>query len=225
MKQLDQKNILILGLGASGLALARWCARCGARVTVADTRATPPQLQALLSSVSTATFVHGEMNESLLAAATYDMVLKSPGLSPAAVAGVINAAQARGIACGNELSLFAQALADLKEERGYAPQVIGITGTNGKTTVTSLTGQLVQRAGKSVAVAGNIGPTLLDTLAEQLDRKPEEPDGDAASALPEVWVLELSSFQLDRVTNFEPAVATVLNVTQDHMDWHETLPA
>ena len=225
MKQLDQKNILILGLGASGLALARWCARCGARVTVADTRITPPQLQALLSSVSTATFVHGQMTEALLAAATYDMVLKSPGLSPAAVAGVINAAQARGIACGNELSLFAQALADLKEERGYVPQVIGITGTNGKTTVTSLTGQLVQRAGKSVAVAGNIGPTLLDTLAEQLDRKPEEPDGDAASALPEVWVLELSSFQLDRVTNFEPAVATVLNVTQDHMDWHETLSA
>jgi UDP-N-acetylmuramoylalanine--D-glutamate ligase len=227
MKQLDQKNILILGLGASGLALARWCVRCGAQVTVADTRAAPPQLPTLQSAVPAAKFVNAEMNEALLATAAYDLVLKSPGLSPASMAGLIGVAEARGIACGNELSLFAQALADLKEERGYTPQVIGITGTNGKTTVTSLTGQLVQRAGKSVAVAGNIGPTLLDTLIEKLDEKLDEKRGDvdAMPALPDVWVLELSSFQLDRVTNFEPTVATVLNVTQDHMDWHETLAA
>jgi UDP-N-acetylmuramoylalanine--D-glutamate ligase len=225
MKQLDQKNILVLGLGASGLALARWCVRCGAQVTVADTRATPPQLPALQSAVPAANFINAEMNEALLATVAFDLVLKSPGLTPANVAGVIGSAEAQGIACGNELSLFAQALADLKEERGYAPQVIAITGTNGKTTVTSLTGQLVQRAGKSVAVAGNIGPTLLDTLMEKLDEKREDADVDAVSALPEVWVLELSSFQLDRVTNFEPTVATVLNVTQDHMDWHETLAA
>ena len=225
MKQLDQKNILVLGLGASGLALARWCVRCGAQVTVADTRPAPPQLQALQSAVPAATFVSAEMTDALLATSAYDLVLKSPGLSPASVAGVIRAAEAQGIACGNELSLFAQALADLKEERGYAPQVIAITGTNGKTTVTSLTGQLVQRAGKSVAVAGNIGPTLLDTLMEMLDEKRESADVDAVPGLPEVWVLELSSFQLDRVTNFEPTVATVLNVTQDHMDWHETLAA
>ncbi|MGH8804150.1 MAG: Mur ligase family protein [Polaromonas sp.] len=218
MKQLAQKNILVLGLGASGLALARWCVRWGAQVTVADTRAAPPQLEALHTSVPAARFVNAEMNEALLATAAFDMVLKSPGLSPASVAGVITAAEARGIACGNELSLFAQALADLKEDRAYAPRVIGITGTNGKTTVTSLTAQLVQRAGKSVAVAGNIGPTLLDTLAEKLDAQ-------VLSALPDVWVLELSSFQLDRVTNFEPSVATVLNITQDHLDWHETLPA
>ena len=218
MKHLAQKNILVLGLGASGLALARWCARCGAKVTVADTRATPPQLQALRASVPAATFINAEMTEALLASAAFDLVLKSPGLSPASVAGVITAAVARGIACGNELSLFAQALADLKEDQAYVPQVIGITGTNGKTTVTSLTGQLVQRAGKSVAVAGNIGPTLLDTLAEKLDEKLK------GHALPDVWVLELSSFQLDRIDNFEPTVATVLNVTQDHLDWHETLP-
>lgn len=219
MKQLAKKNILVLGLGASGLALARWCARCGAQVTVADTRAAPPQLQALHASVPAATFIHAEMSEALLATTEFDLVLKSPGLSPASLAGVIGAAEARGIACGNELSLFAQALADLKEDQAYTPQVVGITGTNGKTTVTSLTGQLVQRAGKSVAVAGNIGPTLLDTLTEKLDEKLK------GQALPDVWVLELSSFQLDRVDNFEPTVATVLNVTQDHLDWHGTLPA
>ncbi len=215
MKNLVNKNILVLGLGASGLALARWCVRNGAQVTVADTRAAPPQLQALRGSLPSVTFVHSPMDEALFASAAFDMVLKSPGLSPASVAAVIHAAEARGTARGNELSLFAQALADLKEERAYAPQVIGITGTNGKTTVTSLTGQLIARAGKSVAVAGNIGPTLLDTLTQQLD----------APVLPEVWVLELSSFQLDSVSNFEPTVAVVLNITQDHLDWHETFPA
>ena len=221
MKNLAQKNILVLGLGASGLALARWCARCGAHVTVADTRPAPPQLAALQASVPAAKFVTALMDEALLAGAAFDLVLKSPGLSPASVSGVMAAAKAHGIPCGNELSLFAQALADLKEDQAYAPKVIGITGTNGKTTVTSLAGQLIQRAGKSVAVAGNIGPTLLDTLTEKLDQHL----GDEALDLPEVWVLELSSFQLDGVNNFEPTAATVLNITQDHLDWHETLPA
>ena len=222
MKNLAQKNILILGLGSSGLALARWCIRCGARVTVADTRSAPPELAALQALLSSVVFVHAEMNEALLAISDFDMVLKSPGLSPASIVAVSTAAQARGIPCGNELSVFAEALADLKQDHGYTPQLIAITGTNGKTTVTSLTGQLVERAGKSVAVAGNIGPSLLDTLAEKLDETPL--DGDAP-AWPEVWVLELSSFQLDKVHNFEPTVATTLNISQDHLDWHETLCA
>ncbi|MDR2852592.1 MAG: hypothetical protein LBV61_06010, partial [Burkholderiaceae bacterium] len=100
-------------------------------------------------------------------------------------------------------------------ETGYAPAILAVTGTNGKTTVTSLTGLLVERAGKSVAVAGNIGPTLLDTLSERID----------ANALPEVWVLELSSFQLDSANGFEPTAATVLNITQDHLDWHGSMAA
>jgi UDP-N-acetylmuramoylalanine--D-glutamate ligase len=212
MKNLADKNILVLGLGHSGLALARWSARCGAQVTVVDTRAEPPQLAAMRASVPSARFIHAEMDASLLDDAPFKMMLKSPGLSPASVAAVTAAAVARGLMICNELNLFAQALGDLKESQSYAPQVIGITGTNGKTTVTSIAGQLVQRAGKSVAVAGNIGPTLLDTLAERLD----------TDSLPEVWVLELSSFQLVNVNNFQPAVATVLNVTQDHLDWHET---
>ena len=221
MKNLAHKNILVLGLGASGLALARWCIRCGAQVTVADTRPAPPQLAALQASAPAARFIHAAMDEALLADTAFDLVLKSPGLSPASVAGVMAAAKARGVACGNELSLFAQALADLKTAQAYAPKVIGITGTNGKTTVTSLTGLLAQRAGHSVAVAGNIGPTLLDTLSDKLDAA----QGGEGQSLPDVWVLELSSFQLDGITNFEPSVATVLNITQDHLDWHETLPA
>lgn len=215
MKNLKGIHVLVLGLGSSGLALARWCAKCGAQVTVADTRAEPPQLDALRSTVPFAAFVNAEMSAALLDGTSVAMVLKSPGLSPASTAGVTAAAVARGLAFGNELSLFAQALMDLKEDKAYAPQIIGITGTNGKTTVTSLAGQLVQRAGKTVAVAGNIGPTLLDTLAEKLD----------ADNLPEVWVLELSSFQLHGMKNFEPTAATVLNITQDHLDWHETFEA
>lgn len=219
MNFLADKNVLILGLGASGLALARWCVRFGANVTVVDTRPVPPQLAALRSKLPAVAFVTAVMDADLVTTQPFDMVLKSPGLSPASVAGVVDAAQARGLAIGNELSLFAQALADLKAASSYTPQVIGITGTNGKTTVTTLTGLLVERAGKSVAVAGNIGPTLLDTLSEKLDAAA------LGNALPEVWVLELSSFQLDGVTNFEPTVATVLNITQDHLDWHETLAA
>jgi UDP-N-acetylmuramoylalanine--D-glutamate ligase len=215
MKNLAGKHVLVLGLGHSGLALARWCARCGAGVTVADTRAEPPQLEAWRANVPSANFVHGAMSADLLDGAAFDMLLKSPGLSPADIADVTNAAVTRGIVCGNELSLFALALAELKQDTTYSPQVIGITGTNGKTTVTSLAGQLVMRAGKSVAVAGNIGPTLLDTLAEKID----------ADSLPEVWVLELSSFQLDGIKNFEPSTATVLNITQDHLDWHGTFEA
>ena len=116
---------------------------------------------------------------------------------------------------GAELDLFAHALQALRQERGYAPHVLAITGTNGKTTVTALTGQLLQRAGQTVAVAGNIGPTLLDTLSEQID----------AEALPQSWVLELSSFQLHGCATFEPTAATLLNLSQDHLDWHGSMDA
>ena len=209
------QNILILGLGASGMAMARWCVRCGAQVTVADTRAAPPQLPALHQELPTVRFVSGAFDASLVEGQGLQAVYRSPGLSPATVAPVLVAARACGVSAGGELGLYALALAGLKASHGYAPAVIAITGTNGKTTVTSLTGQLVERSGKTVAVAGNIGPTLLDTLSEHLD----------AGTLPEVWVLELSSFQLDGVTGFEPTAATVLNVTQDHLDWHGDMAA
>ncbi|WP_233244229.1 UDP-N-acetylmuramoyl-L-alanine--D-glutamate ligase [Acidovorax sp. HMWF029] len=216
MAQLLQgQNILILGLGASGMAMARWCVRCGAQVTVADTRAAPPQLPVLQQEMPQVRFVAGAFDASLVVGQNLHAVYRSPGLSPQQVAPVLGAAEASGVRAGGELSLYSDALAALRASHAYAPAVLAITGTNGKTTVTSLTGQLVERAGKSVAVAGNIGPTLLDTLATHLD----------ADTLPEVWVLELSSFQLDGVTGFEPTAATVLNITQDHLDWHGSIEA
>ncbi|RQO83209.1 UDP-N-acetylmuramoyl-L-alanine--D-glutamate ligase [Acidovorax sp. FJL06] len=212
---LQGQHILILGLGASGLAMARWCVRCGAEVTVADTRAAPPQLPALQQELPQVRFVAGAFDARLVEGQSMHAVYRSPGLSPQAVVPVLEAASASGISAGGELSLYAAALTALRASHAYAPSVLAITGTNGKTTVTSLTGQLVERAGKRVAVAGNIGPTLLDTLAAHLD----------ADTLPEVWVLELSSFQLDGVAGFEPTAATVLNITQDHLDWHGSIEA
>ncbi|MBP6896477.1 MAG: UDP-N-acetylmuramoyl-L-alanine--D-glutamate ligase [Pseudacidovorax sp.] len=302
MKHLADLHVLILGLGASGLAMARWCARHGAHVTVADTREAPPQLATLAAELPQVRFVGGPLTAALVEGQPVRAVYRSPGLAPATIAPVIDAARAIGLPVGGELDLFAQALADLRlppeaapgedaivedaapdvpgdaeasaavpasstdaaeavadvaaeplgdgeaavlpsavasddaaaeeeptdeapaplpiapppaPEPGYRPAVLAITGTNGKTTVTSLTGQLVERAGKTVAVAGNIGPSLLDTLSERMD----------ADALPQVWVLELSSFQLDGVQGFEPTAAAVLNVTQDHLDWHGGMEA
>ena len=215
MNALQHQHVLILGLGASGLAMARWCARCGARVTVADTRAAPPQLSALQREVPAARFIAGALDAALVVGTDVQAIFKSPGLSPQDVAIVTEAARAGAIRVAGELSLFSQALADLKATQGYAPQVLAVTGTNGKTTVTALTGQLVARVGKTVALAGNIGPTLLDTLIQHL----------GANTLPEVWVLELSSFQLEFDSGFEPSAAAVLNITQDHLDWHGSMAA
>jgi UDP-N-acetylmuramoylalanine--D-glutamate ligase len=281
MRHLHELPVLILGLGASGLAMARWCAAHGADVTVADTRETPPQLEALHREWPDVRFVAGPFSAALIDGQPVRAVYRSPGLSPAQLAPVLDAAQAIGLVVGGELDLFAQALKDLgtpaevespmseaeteaeaapqdvaldeapveaeaesdaepqevavaaaaladddddaapviviapPQDTGYHPAVLAITGTNGKTTVTSLVGQLVARAGKTVAVAGNIGPTLLDTLAAHI----------AADTLPQVWVLELSSFQLDAAAHFEPTAATVLNLSQDHLDWHGSMAA
>ena len=159
------KNVLILGLGASGLAMARWCAGQGARVRVWDSRADPPQAAALAAEVAGSTFFSGELSADSLEGIA--RVYKSPGLSPSdtRLAPLLQAARAANVPVRGELDLFSQALAQLKAERGYVPRILAITGTNGKTTTTSLTGQLVERAGRGVAVAGNIGPTMLDTLA------------------------------------------------------------
>ncbi|WP_347335423.1 Mur ligase family protein, partial [Ralstonia pseudosolanacearum] len=124
-------------------------------------------------------------------------------------------ARERAVPVWGEIELFARALAGLKLAQGYAPRVLAITGTNGKTTTTALAGALVQRAGKTVGVAGNISPSALDKLTECVD----------AGTLPDVWVLELSSFQLETTHTLDADAATILNITQDHLDWHGSMAA
>jgi UDP-N-acetylmuramoylalanine--D-glutamate ligase len=203
------KQVLVLGLGESGLAMARWLAHCGAAVRVADTREAPDRLSELLDSVPDAAFIGGPFASALLDG--IDFVALSPGLAPEReLASLMPAVRERNIPVWGEIELFAQALAALREEQGYAPKVLAITGTNGKTTVTSLTGLLCRRAGLSVQIAGNISPAALDVLRTALEK----------DELPQAWVLELSSFQLHSTYSLQADAATVLNVTQDHLDWH-----
>jgi len=209
------QRALVLGLGDSGLAIARWLARAGWAVRVADTRGAPPQLPALRAQLPAAEFIAGDFAESLLA--DVGLVAVSPGLSPtrSAAAPLLQAARLAGLDIVGEIELFARELVRLREATGYAPKVIGVTGTNGKTTTTRLAGLLVERCGRSVAVAGNIAPAALEVLAARLD----------AGDLPDVWVLELSSFQLETTSSLACDAATVLNITQDHLDWHGTMAA
>lgn len=297
---MNEQHVLILGLGASGLAMARWCTRQGARVTVADTRPTPPQLAVLRAECPQAEFVSGAFDDALLARAEWALIARSPGLAPEVLKAVFAFAQARGVPVVGELDLFARALRELSQRARlpYRPNVLAITGTNGKTTVTSLTALLLQRAGLNVAVAGNIGPALLDVLSAALDAEAvaqaaddERAAAEAAQAaadaaaqaaaapgetpavgeagdgpaptdatehdesdvvdtgddegpsqlvpppveppqpahLPRAWVLELSSFQLDGTAGGDwdavPTAATVLNLTEDHLDWHGSMAA
>lgn len=210
----SNKHALVLGLGESGLAMALWLARCGARVRVADTRAEPQRLPALRAAIADVDFVAGAFDAALLDG--IDFVTVSPGLAPEReLAQIMPAAGERNVPVWGEIEVFAQALASLKAERGYAPKVIAITGTNGKTTVTSLTGQLCERAGLSTRVAGNISPAALDVLRETID----------ADELPQAWILELSSFQLHTTYSLNADAATVLNLSQDHLDWHGSMDA
>ncbi|MFC0350243.1 UDP-N-acetylmuramoyl-L-alanine--D-glutamate ligase [Undibacterium danionis] len=203
------KQVLIVGLGESGLAMARWLSRCGARLRVIDTRANPERLPALKDIAPEAEFLGGKFLAEQVDGV--DLVVLSPGLSPQGELQIIlQRAQELNLPIWGEVELFAQALADLKVTTNYVPKIIAITGTNGKTTVTSLTGQLCARAGMSVKVAGNISPAMLDVLCDCI----------TTETLPQVWVLELSSFQLHTNVSLNPDVATVLNVTQDHLDWH-----
>lgn len=212
--------ILILGLGETGAASARWCARKGARLRVADTRAEPGGLAALREALADAQVEYhlgcAETFPADLLDGVSQLVL-SPGLVPGAepTASLLAQAEARGVEVVGEIELFARALAELAETRQYQPKVLAVTGTNGKTTVTALTRELIDASGLSVRAAGNISPAALTALADAID----------ADDLPQVWVLELSSFQLETTRSLRADAAVVLNVTQDHLDWHGGMQA
>lgn len=210
MSALTGKHVLVLGLGESGLAMARWCALRGARVRVADSRAMPPGLDALREDAPLAEIVTGDFGAEVLDG--IELVALSPGLDPRV--GVAAEAVGRGLPITGEMSLLAQALLEL----GVRAQtrILAITGTNGKTTTTALTAALAQSAGVDAVAAGNISPAALDVLMERLE---------IGAALPACWVLELSSFQIETMHRLDPDAATVLNVTDDHLDRYADLEA
>ena len=203
---------LVLGLGDSGLAMTRHLTARGYAVRVADTRPAPPHLAALCDEANVE-FIAGDFSPSLLE--DIQMLALSPGLSPtkSAAAPLVKAAFRRKIEVVGEIELFARELARLKIECGYAPQIVGITGTNGKTTTTHLAGLMMRASGKRVELAGNISPAALDALRSR----------SAEDDLPDIWLLELSSFQLATTRSLVCDAAAVLNVTDDHLDWHESM--
>ena len=218
-------HFLILGLGESGVAMAKWCLRNGAKVCLADTRNPEKfseQQKAWLAELEQAGLQdvqYGPLANDLLK--EVDVIGISPGLSPIQepIQSFLARAQESNIEVWGEIEFFARAIAAMAliQAEGlpaYIPKVLAITGTNGKTTTTALTGQLCERAGKKVAVAGNISPAALDKLQQCLN------EADQFSDMPDVWVLELSSFQLLFTSSLNATAATVLNITQDHLDWH-----
>ncbi len=188
------RNAVVLGLGLTGFSLARHLAARGARVRVADTRSAPPfaaELAAALPGVALAT---GPFSAATLSGA--DLIAISPGVASAEPA--IADAVAGGVELVGDVELFARVLPPEQK-------VLAVTGSNGKTTVTALTGALCRAAGLTTIVAGNIGAAVLDALPA---------DGN----WPDVYVLELSSFQLETTWSLASVAATVLNVTENHLD-------
>lgn len=209
MNFLNNVSVLVVGLGESGLACAQFAHLHGALVTVADTRTQPPGLAAI-NALSGVNVVLGDLNEALLDGVS--QIVMSPGLSPhqADVAMLLSAAKLKGITVCSEIDWFIQAISELNLKQQYSPAVLAVTGTNGKTTVTELTTHLCNEAEMSAIACGNIGPAALAALMSAI----------VDSKLPKVWVLELSSFQLHYTQSFNPTAAALLNLTQDHLDWH-----
>lgn len=208
---------LILGLGETGMAAAQWCLRHAVALRVADTREAPAGLGVLRAQAAAGLDVR--VGGAALEAATLEGVSRiviSPGLCPsdAPLAGFLAQARQRDVEILGEIELFLLALGDLKAE-GYQPKLLAITGTNGKTTVTAMTRRLAEATGRTAIAAGNISPPALAALMTALD----------GGALPDVWVLELSSFQLENTHSLAADAAVVLNLSQDHLDWHGSMQA
>ena len=190
--------MLVLGLGDTGLSMAKWLARRGAGVRVADTRAAPPRFAELERSLPAVPAHCGPFRDELFAGV--DLIAASPGVPLAEPA--VRRSLAAGVKVVGDIELFAQALPERR------PQIVAVTGTNGKSTVTALAGAMARAAGADCEVAGNIGPAVLDALMRRED------EGKAAG----LWVLELSSFQLETTASLAADAATVLNISEDHLD-------
>ncbi len=203
MLDLAGARVLVIGLGDTGLSMTRWLRRHGADVRAADTRAAPPAAEVLQRECPGLPLRLGGVPDDELAGA--DIIAVSPGIDRRR--GSIALAAERGVPVVGDIELFAQALA----ARSDAPGVVAITGSNGKSTVTAMAGEICVAAGLRPLVAGNIGLPVLDALSEIED----------GAAWPGAIVLELSSFQLESTASLQPQAATVLNLSEDHLDRYD----
>lgn len=194
---LTKQLFLVLGLGQSGMATLRWLVAQGATVRAADSQFDVEQVKRLQAEYPEVSVVAGEFENSLLD--QVGVIVVSPGISTQIP--LLQAAQTQGIEIIGDVELFAQF-------RPSSAKVVGITGSNGKTTVTSLVGKMCEAAGLKTIVAGNIGLPVMQALAEPT---------------PDVYVLELSSFQLETTSNLTLDAATMLNLTEDHMDRYDEI--
>jgi UDP-N-acetylmuramoylalanine--D-glutamate ligase len=203
--ELAGTRALVLGLGASGLSMARWLARQGAAVRVADSRAAPPCVGQLARELPDVPVRLGAFRGQDFSGA--QLIAISPGV--ALGEPLVADAMQRGVQVVGDIELFAQALPKL------APvKVLAITGSNGKSTVTEMTGAMCRAAGLRTIVAGNIGLPVLDALMQV------EQEG---ARRPEAFVLELSSFQLETTYSLDAHVAACLNLSEDHLDRYATM--
>ncbi|TFW70390.1 UDP-N-acetylmuramoyl-L-alanine--D-glutamate ligase [Methylotenera oryzisoli] len=194
---LKDKKVLVLGLGDTGLSALRWLHSQGARLSVADTRDMPPGLDALKAELPDVVVYTGALKPTVFDGV--DLAVISPGVPLSEPE--IQAAIQRGVPVVGDVELFAQ-------YRPASAKLIAITGANGKTTVTTLVGEMCKAAGLKTIVAGNIGLPVLDTLSMET---------------PDVYVLELSSFQLETTHSLLADAATMLNLSEDHMDRYDSM--
>ena len=194
------KKTLVLGLGDTGLSMVRWLVRHGAQVRAADSRSEPPHAAHIRAQWPQVEIVTGAIEAACFQG--IELIAISPGIA-------LSSLPPTQIPIVGDVELFAQALAPRQAK------VIAITGSNGKTTVTALCGAMCQQSGARTVVAGNIGLPVLDALSAI----------DDGAMMPEIFVLELSSFQLETTSSLHADAATVLNLTQDHLDRYADLSA
>ncbi len=190
----NASSILIIGIGQSGLSSARFLVKNGYTVAMMDTRELPPGLNVLQTELPEVLVITGGLNESIMLQA--DMIILSPGIDPRLPE--IIAAKKKNIELVGDVELFAR--------EANAP-IVAITGSNGKSTVTTLIAEMAIESNQKVQVGGNLGTPVLELLIEPA---------------PDFYIVELSSFQLETVRSLNAFVATVLNVTPDHMDRYDT---
>jgi len=198
--ELENRRVLVLGLGSSGMSMARWLAGSGARVRVADSRAAPPNAERLRAELPGIELHTGAFRRESFADA--ELIAISPGVPLAEP--LVQAALARGVEVIGDIELFARVRDELP-----GAKVLGITGSNGKSTVTEMVGAMVRAARTRTLVAGNIGLPILEALSEIKAGRRRRPD---------VFVLELSSFQLEATESLNVDAGVVLNLSEDHLD-------